>query len=44
MVYRGEIILAGTPDQFRASNDPRVHDFIHGSAPVNEDVETLLRT
>jgi phospholipid/cholesterol/gamma-HCH transport system ATP-binding protein len=44
MVYRGEIILAGTPGQFRASRDPRVKDFIEGTAPVNEDVETLLRT
>jgi phospholipid/cholesterol/gamma-HCH transport system ATP-binding protein len=44
MVYRGEIILEGTPDQFRASKDPRVRDFITGTAPVTEDVETLLRT
>jgi phospholipid/cholesterol/gamma-HCH transport system ATP-binding protein len=44
MVYRGEIILAGTPDEFRASTDARVKDFITGTAPVNEDVETLLRT
>jgi phospholipid/cholesterol/gamma-HCH transport system ATP-binding protein len=43
MVYRGEIILAGTPDDFRQSRDPRVKDFITGTAPVNEDVETLLR-
>jgi phospholipid/cholesterol/gamma-HCH transport system ATP-binding protein len=43
MVYRGEIILAGTPEEFRASHDPRVKDFIEGTAPVNEDVETLLR-
>ncbi|APR74832.1 Methionine ABC transporter ATP-binding protein [Minicystis rosea] len=43
MVYRGEIILQGTPDQFKASRDPRVHDFIEGTAPVNEDVETLLK-
>jgi phospholipid/cholesterol/gamma-HCH transport system ATP-binding protein len=43
MVYRGEIILAGTPDEFRASSDPRVRDFIHGTAPANEDVETLLK-
>jgi phospholipid/cholesterol/gamma-HCH transport system ATP-binding protein len=43
MVYRGEIILQGTPDQFKASTDPRVRDFITGTAPVNEDVETLLR-
>lgn len=44
MVFRGEIILAGTPSEFRASTDPRVRDFILGTAPVNEDVETLLRT
>lgn len=43
MVYRGEIIATGTPDEFRASRDPRVADFINGTAPVNEDVETLLR-
>jgi phospholipid/cholesterol/gamma-HCH transport system ATP-binding protein len=43
MVYRGEIVLAGSPADFRASTDPRVRDFITGTAPVNEDVETLLR-
>jgi phospholipid/cholesterol/gamma-HCH transport system ATP-binding protein len=43
MVYRGEIIAWGTPDDFRTSTDPRVVDFITGNAPVNEDVETLLR-
>jgi phospholipid/cholesterol/gamma-HCH transport system ATP-binding protein len=42
MVYKGEIILSGTPADFRASNDRRVKDFINGTAPVNEDVETLL--
>jgi phospholipid/cholesterol/gamma-HCH transport system ATP-binding protein len=44
MVYRGGIILSGTPEDFRSSKDPRVKDFITGTAPVNEDVETLLRT
>jgi phospholipid/cholesterol/gamma-HCH transport system ATP-binding protein len=43
MVYRGQIIATGTPDDFHASTDPRVADFISGNAPVNEDVETLLR-
>jgi phospholipid/cholesterol/gamma-HCH transport system ATP-binding protein len=43
MVHRGEIIAVGTPDEFRASKDPHVSDFITGNAPVNEDVETLLR-
>jgi phospholipid/cholesterol/gamma-HCH transport system ATP-binding protein len=42
MVYRGEIIKSGTPDEFRASTDPRVRDFINGTAPVTEDVATLL--
>jgi phospholipid/cholesterol/gamma-HCH transport system ATP-binding protein len=43
MVYRGEILMTGTPAEFRASTIPQVHDFINGTAPVNEDVETLLR-
>lgn len=43
MVFRGEIIAVGTPDDFKRSRDPRVADFINGTAPVNEDVETLLR-
>ena len=42
MVYRGQIIANGTPDDFRASTDKRVVDFITGNAPVNEDVTTLL--
>ncbi len=44
MVHSGHIILCGTPEEFRFSTDPRVHDFINGIAPVNEDVETLLKT
>lgn len=42
MVYRGEIIAVGTPDEIRSSRDPHVIDFIEGKAPVNEDVATLL--
>jgi phospholipid/cholesterol/gamma-HCH transport system ATP-binding protein len=42
MVYRGEIILSGTPEEFRACRDPRIKDFIEGTAPMNEDVATLL--
>jgi phospholipid/cholesterol/gamma-HCH transport system ATP-binding protein len=42
MVHRGEIILQGEPDLFRASKDPRVKDFIEGRAPEHESVETLL--
>jgi phospholipid/cholesterol/gamma-HCH transport system ATP-binding protein len=42
MVHRGRIICIGTRDEFRASTDPRVSDFIEGRAPVKESVETLL--
>ncbi len=42
MVHRGRIVAQGTPEQFKAIADPRVSDFIHGRAPVNEDVATLL--
>jgi phospholipid/cholesterol/gamma-HCH transport system ATP-binding protein len=42
MVHSGRIILQGTPDEFRGTHDPRVADFINGTAPVDEDVETLL--
>jgi phospholipid/cholesterol/gamma-HCH transport system ATP-binding protein len=43
MVHGGRIIYQGTTDQFRAATDPRISDFIEGRAPVNEDVETLLK-
>ncbi len=42
IVHRGRIIAQGTPDEFKAVTDQRVADFIHGRAPVNEDVATLL--
>ena len=42
MVHTGRVICSGTVEQFRASADPRVRDFIEGNAPVKEDVETLL--
>jgi phospholipid/cholesterol/gamma-HCH transport system ATP-binding protein len=42
MVHSGRIICTGTLDEFRASEDPRVADFIAGRAPVKESVETLL--
>jgi phospholipid/cholesterol/gamma-HCH transport system ATP-binding protein len=44
MVHGGRIIYQGTTDEFRSATDPRIADFIHGRAPVNEDVETLLQT
>jgi phospholipid/cholesterol/gamma-HCH transport system ATP-binding protein len=42
MVYSGRIICVGTKDEFRASKDRRVSDFIEGRAPVKESVEALL--
>lgn len=43
MVHGGRIIFEASVDEFRASKDPRVRNFIEGIAPVQEDVETLLR-
>jgi phospholipid/cholesterol/gamma-HCH transport system ATP-binding protein len=42
MVLGGRIIRHGTVDEFRASGDPRVTDFVEGRAPVKESVEELL--
>jgi len=43
MVHKGYIIYAGTPDEIRRADDPRVRDFIEGNAPADDDVATLLR-
>ena len=43
MVKDGRVICAAPRDEFYATTDPRVHDFIEGIAPVEEDVETLLQ-
>lgn len=43
MVHGGRIIFAGSVEQLRSCEDPRVSDFIEGRAPENEDVETLLK-
>jgi phospholipid/cholesterol/gamma-HCH transport system ATP-binding protein len=44
MVRTGRIIAYGTAEEFQASADQRVRDFIEGRAPVKEDVETLLNS
>lgn len=44
MVHSGRIIQAATVEDFRASTDPRVADFIEGRAPVKESVEALLNS
>jgi phospholipid/cholesterol/gamma-HCH transport system ATP-binding protein len=43
MVHGGRIIYQGSTRDFRSASDPRIADFIEGRAPVNEDVETLLK-
>lgn len=42
MVHSGRIIGQGTVEEFSASTDPRIADFIAGRAPVKESVEALL--
>ena len=42
MVHGGRIICHGTVDEFRATRDQRVSDFVEGRAPVKESVEELL--
>jgi phospholipid/cholesterol/gamma-HCH transport system ATP-binding protein len=42
MIGRGRVLLAGTKEDFRATNDSRVRDFIEGHAPETEDVASLL--
>jgi phospholipid/cholesterol/gamma-HCH transport system ATP-binding protein len=42
MVHSARVIACAPVDEFRASTDPRVADFIEGRAPVKESVETLL--
>jgi phospholipid/cholesterol/gamma-HCH transport system ATP-binding protein len=44
MIHSGRVIQAGPVDEFRASTDPRVADFIEGRAPVKESVEALLNS
>lgn len=44
MVLGGRVICTGTVEEFQGTSDQRVQDFIHGRAPVQEDVQTLLST
>ena len=44
MVHGGRIICVGATDEFKASTDRRVADFISGRAPVKESVEELLNS
>jgi phospholipid/cholesterol/gamma-HCH transport system ATP-binding protein len=44
MLGRGRVVMSGTPDDFRRTQDPFVRDFIDGKAPEVEDVDVLLST
>lgn len=44
MLGRGRVVMHGTPDDFRRTQDPFVRDFIDGKAPEVEDVDVLLST
>ncbi|MDP2928411.1 MAG: ABC transporter ATP-binding protein [Candidatus Omnitrophota bacterium] len=43
MMYKGKIILEGTPEQIRETTDPVVHQFINGlsKGPITEVVDTF---
>jgi phospholipid/cholesterol/gamma-HCH transport system ATP-binding protein len=42
MIGRGRILLVGSKDEFRNTQNPQVRDFIEGQAPETEDVASLL--
>jgi phospholipid/cholesterol/gamma-HCH transport system ATP-binding protein len=42
MLNKGRVLLAGTKDEFKNTDNSYVRDFIEGRAPENEDVESLL--
>jgi phospholipid/cholesterol/gamma-HCH transport system ATP-binding protein len=42
MLGKGRILLVGTKEQFRATTNATVRDFIEGHAPETEDVASLL--
>lgn len=43
MMYKGRIILEGTPEQIQETQDPVVHQFINGLAkgPITESIDTF---
>jgi phospholipid/cholesterol/gamma-HCH transport system ATP-binding protein len=42
MLNKGRVQLIGTPQEFRATTDTYVRDFVEGRAPESEDVASLL--
>jgi phospholipid/cholesterol/gamma-HCH transport system ATP-binding protein len=44
MIGKGRVLMEGTPEDFRRTQNPYVRDFIDGRAPEVEDVSVLLST
>lgn len=44
MLAKGRVLLTGTRDEFKNSDNSRVRDFIEGRAPETEDVASLLES
>jgi phospholipid/cholesterol/gamma-HCH transport system ATP-binding protein len=42
MLGKRRVLLVGTKEEFRASTDPSIRNFIEGHAPEREDVSSLL--
>jgi phospholipid/cholesterol/gamma-HCH transport system ATP-binding protein len=42
MLHKGRVLLTGTKEEFKNTDNAYVRDFIEGRAPENEDVESLL--
>jgi phospholipid/cholesterol/gamma-HCH transport system ATP-binding protein len=42
MVHEGNVIFEGTPEQIRRATDPRIANFISGTAPDDDDERALL--
>jgi phospholipid/cholesterol/gamma-HCH transport system ATP-binding protein len=42
MIGKGRLVMEGTPEEFRRTQNPYVRDFIDGKAPEVEDVAVLL--
>jgi phospholipid/cholesterol/gamma-HCH transport system ATP-binding protein len=41
MLYKGKIVMEGTPEQIQAAGDPVVHQFINGlsKGPITQESE-----
>lgn len=44
MIGKGRLVMQGTPEDFRRTQNPYIRDFIDGKAPEVEDVSVLLST